>query len=55
MELVAGEEAPGRSLVGRDREMGVLRAAVARAAAGEPGIVLVAGETGVGKTPWCGL
>lgn len=50
MELVAGEEAPGRSLVGRDREMGVLRAAVARAAAGEPGIVLVAGETGVGKT-----
>jgi DNA-binding CsgD family transcriptional regulator/tetratricopeptide (TPR) repeat protein len=37
-------------LVGRDREMAQLRAAVARTVAGEPGVVLVGGEAGVGKS-----
>ena len=37
-------------LVGREPELGALRAALARAADGEPGIVVVAGEAGIGKT-----
>jgi ATP/maltotriose-dependent transcriptional regulator MalT len=37
-------------LVGREPELALLSAAVARAAAGEPGVVLVGGEAGVGKT-----
>ena len=37
-------------LVGREQEIGALRAALARAADGEPGIVVVAGEAGIGKT-----
>jgi DNA-binding CsgD family transcriptional regulator len=37
-------------LVGRGRELGQLRAAVARTAAGEPVVVLVGGEAGVGKS-----
>jgi DNA-binding CsgD family transcriptional regulator len=37
-------------LVGRDAEMARLRAAIERAAAGEPAAVLVAGEAGIGKT-----
>ena len=37
-------------LVGRERELTVLRAAASSAAAGNPGAVLVAGEAGVGKT-----
>jgi hypothetical protein len=37
-------------LVGRDAEAAQLRAALARAAAGEPAIVVVAGEAGVGKS-----
>lgn len=37
-------------LVGREPELALLRAALARAAAGEPSVVLVGGETGVGKT-----
>jgi DNA-binding CsgD family transcriptional regulator/tetratricopeptide (TPR) repeat protein len=37
-------------LVGRNEELARLRAAVARTAAGEPGIVLVGGEAGVGKS-----
>ncbi len=36
--------------VGRARQLDVLRSALARAAAGEPGAVLVAGDAGVGKT-----
>src|SRR5829696_7426332 len=37
-------------LVGRDAEVAQLRAALERAAAGQPAIVVVAGEAGVGKT-----
>ncbi|WP_243707868.1 helix-turn-helix transcriptional regulator [Micromonospora sp. KC606] len=37
-------------LVGRQDELGALRAAFARARAGEPSTVLVGGEAGVGKT-----
>ena len=37
-------------LVGRDTEVAQLRAALERAAAGQPAIVVVAGEAGVGKT-----
>jgi DNA-binding NarL/FixJ family response regulator len=36
--------------VGRDAELAQLEAALARAAAGEPAVVLVGGESGVGKT-----
>ncbi|GAB3264673.1 helix-turn-helix transcriptional regulator [Nocardioides dilutus] len=38
------------SLVGRARELALLRDAVARAAAGNPSAVLVTGEAGVGKS-----
>jgi predicted ATPase len=37
-------------LVGREPEIGALRAALTRATDGEPGIVVVAGEAGIGKT-----
>ena len=37
-------------LVGREDELARLRAAVARTVAGEPGVVLVGGEAGVGKS-----
>ena len=37
-------------LVGRDRELGELAAAWARAGGAEPGVVLVVGEAGIGKT-----
>ena len=37
-------------LVGRDAEAAQLRAALGRAAAGQPAIVVVAGEAGIGKT-----
>src|SRR5262245_66510350 len=43
---------PGRlpPLVGRDDEMAALRAALADSAAGRGGVVLVRGETGIGKS-----
>jgi len=42
---------PGRTvLAGRDRETGVLREAWSRAAAGQPGLVTIVGEAGIGKT-----
>ena len=37
-------------LVGRDAEVARLKAALERAAAGRPAVVVVAGEAGVGKT-----
>jgi DNA-binding SARP family transcriptional activator/tetratricopeptide (TPR) repeat protein len=37
-------------LAGRDAEIGVLREAWARAAAGEPSLVVITGEAGIGKT-----
>jgi DNA-binding CsgD family transcriptional regulator len=37
-------------LVGRDRELAQLSAAVRKTAAGEPGVVLIGGEAGVGKS-----
>jgi transcriptional regulator with AAA-type ATPase domain len=37
-------------LVGRDGELDQLRAVLERAASGQPAIVVVAGEAGVGKT-----
>jgi len=37
-------------LVGRDRELSRIKAAVDRTAIGEPGVVLVGGEAGVGKS-----
>ncbi len=39
-----------RELIGRDRELGELTGTWARAAAGEPGVVLIVGEAGIGKT-----
>ena len=36
--------------VGRDEELGRLHAGLAAASAGRPGMVLVAGEAGVGKS-----
>src|SRR5688572_22995268 len=38
------------TLVGRRTELTELQAAMHRAVAGQPGVVLVAGEAGVGKT-----
>jgi DNA-binding CsgD family transcriptional regulator/tetratricopeptide (TPR) repeat protein len=40
----------GASLVGRVRELEELEAAYERAAAGDPAVVLIAGETGIGKS-----
>jgi DNA-binding SARP family transcriptional activator len=45
-----GSTAASRRLVGRDRELADLTAAWVRAADGEPGVVLIVGEAGIGKT-----
>ncbi|WCM55811.1 ATP-binding protein [Microbacterium sp. EF45047] len=42
--------APTAEMVGRDAELGLLDAALRRAAAGETASVLVSGEAGIGKT-----
>ena len=41
---------PPAALVGRDDSLGVLKAAMRRASAGHPSVLIVTGETGVGKT-----
>ena len=45
-----GSSAASRELAGRDRELAELAATWAKAAAGEPGVVLIVGEAGIGKT-----
>lgn len=39
-----------RSFIGRQRELDALQAALARSVAGQPGVVLLTGEPGIGKT-----
>jgi predicted ATPase len=39
-----------RTFVGREAERAEIRAALARAAAGQGGLVLLVGEPGIGKT-----
>jgi tetratricopeptide (TPR) repeat protein len=46
----AAANSPAPMLVGRVREIAELRAAWSRAAAGEPGVVMIVGEAGIGKT-----
>jgi predicted ATPase len=41
---------PQTELIGRDREVAVLADGLAAAVRGEPGIVVIAGEAGIGKT-----
>jgi DNA-binding SARP family transcriptional activator/tetratricopeptide (TPR) repeat protein len=43
------------ALAGRDAEIGALRAAWHAAAGGEPGLVMIVGEAGIGKTALAGL
>ena len=45
-----GSTAASRELAGRDRELAELTTAWEKAAGGEPGVVLVIGEAGIGKT-----
>lgn len=40
----------GLALVGRDGEIGALRGAWTRAVGGQPGLVMIVGEAGIGKT-----
>ena len=44
------EGLPGGALAGRDRETEVLRETWSTAAAGQPGLVTITGEAGIGKT-----
>ena len=41
---------PAAAFVGRDEALGVLKSALRRASAGHPSVLIVTGETGVGKT-----
>jgi DNA-binding SARP family transcriptional activator len=41
---------PAMTLAGRDGEIGSLRAAWGRAVSGQPGLVMIVGEAGIGKT-----
>jgi hypothetical protein len=50
IQPVADDEGRPGDLVGRAREWGVLARAVERVAAGRGGVVLLAGEPGIGKT-----
>jgi DNA-binding SARP family transcriptional activator len=52
--VVVAAEVPATGLVGRDVELADLRAAWARAAAGEGLVVALAGEGGIGKTRLAG-
>jgi DNA-binding SARP family transcriptional activator len=45
-----GSGAASQGPVGRDRELAELAEAWAKAAAGEPGVILIVGEAGIGKT-----
>jgi DNA-binding SARP family transcriptional activator len=49
-EPAAGDVAPGADLVGRDAELGELRRALERLRAGSGGLIVVAGDPGIGKT-----
>ena len=42
-----------QELLGREHELQELRAALQRAATGQPQLVLLAGEAGLGKTKLC--
>src|SRR5262245_5441251 len=49
-EQPSSAEPPGRIFVGRTPELGALRAGLDRALSGRGGVVLVAGEPGIGKS-----
>jgi DNA-binding SARP family transcriptional activator len=44
------DSGPAMTLAGRDDEIGSLRAAWGRAVSGQPGLVMIVGEAGIGKT-----
>ena len=47
---LGGPQPSGTALAGRDGEIGVLRQAWNAAASGHPGLVMIVGEAGIGKT-----
>lgn len=49
-EMRPAEQAPGLPFLGRERELSVLRDRLGQAVAGQGGLILVAGEAGMGKT-----
>jgi DNA-binding SARP family transcriptional activator/tetratricopeptide (TPR) repeat protein len=50
MTLAGRYGGPALTLAGRDGEIGSLRAAWGRAVSGQPGLVMIVGEAGIGKT-----